>query len=84
VVSVLASGPKVRRIKPDRGRQFLRMIKTRSNTFFGGEVKPSAPCRKISRQVKDPYSTKRDTYSQIHILFRQVSPALLNGSELIY
>jgi hypothetical protein len=28
-------------------------IKIRSPTFFGGELQPSVPCRKISRHVKD-------------------------------
>jgi hypothetical protein len=30
---------------------FLRVIKIRSTTSFGGEVKPSTPCRKILRHV---------------------------------
>jgi hypothetical protein len=34
---------------------FLRAIKIRSTTSVGGEVKPSAACRKISRYVKEPY-----------------------------
>jgi hypothetical protein len=31
----------------------LLRIKIRSKAFFGGEVNPSAPCRKILRHVKD-------------------------------
>jgi hypothetical protein len=38
VVSVLATGPKVRGFDG-----FLRVIKIRS-PYFGGEVKPSVPC----------------------------------------
>jgi hypothetical protein len=34
---------------------FLIVIKIRSTTSFGGEVKPSVPCRKILRHVKEPY-----------------------------
>jgi hypothetical protein len=37
VVSVLATGPKVRGFKPGRGC---------STPSFGGEVKPSDPCRR--------------------------------------
>jgi hypothetical protein len=45
VVSVLATGPKVRGFKPDG---FLRVIKICSTTSFGGEVKPSVPCRRFT------------------------------------
>jgi hypothetical protein len=46
VVSVLATGPKVRGFDPDRG--IKRVIKFRSTTSFGGEVKPSVPCRRFT------------------------------------
>jgi hypothetical protein len=46
VVSVLATGPKVRGFDPG----FLRVIKIRSTISFGGEVKPSD-----LRHVKEPY-----------------------------
>jgi hypothetical protein len=52
VVSVLATGPKVRGFKAGRGDGFLRAIQIRSTVFLGGAVKPSAPCRKILRHVK--------------------------------
>jgi hypothetical protein len=52
VVIVLAIGPKVRRLKPGRGRWILRAIKLWSTTSFGGEVKPSVQCCKILRYVK--------------------------------
>jgi hypothetical protein len=32
-----------------------------STTFFGWEVKPSVPCHKILRHVKDSYGHERDT-----------------------
>jgi hypothetical protein len=53
VVSVLATGLKGRGLKLGRGVRFLRAIKIRSTPFFGWEVKPEAPCRKILRHVKE-------------------------------
>jgi hypothetical protein len=44
---------------------FLRVIKILSTTSFGGEVKPSVPC-KILRHVKDPYSMKEILSVIIH------------------
>jgi hypothetical protein len=38
---------------------FLKAIKILSTTFFGYQVKPSAPC-KIFRHVKDPLRCDRD------------------------
>jgi hypothetical protein len=35
--------------------EFLRTIKVRSTSSFGEVVKPSAPCRKMLRHVKDPF-----------------------------
>jgi hypothetical protein len=55
MVSVFAVGPKVRGLNPGRGDGFLRAIKIRSTSSFGGEVKPEAPCRKILRNVKKPF-----------------------------
>jgi hypothetical protein len=52
VVSVLVTGPKDRRFKPDRGDEFLRAIKIRSTPSFGWEVKPEAPDRKILLPIK--------------------------------
>jgi hypothetical protein len=78
VVSGLDIGPIVRGFKPGQGRPNLIAIKIRSTTSFGGEVKPSAPCRKILRQVKERYGYKRDFVGKIHLPFlRHVSPASL-------
>jgi hypothetical protein len=44
MVSVHATGPKVRRLKTGRGGEFLMAIKIRSTFFFGGEVKQESPC----------------------------------------
>jgi hypothetical protein len=52
VVSVLATGPIVLGFKHGRGVGFLRAIKVRNTPFFGWEVKPEVPCRKILRHVK--------------------------------
>jgi hypothetical protein len=40
---------------------FLMAIKIHTTASFGGEVKPSVPCREILRHVKNPYSMKADT-----------------------
>jgi hypothetical protein len=52
MVSVLVIRPKIRCFKPGLGDGFLRAIKIRSTSSFGGEVKPEAHCLKILRQVK--------------------------------
>jgi hypothetical protein len=59
VLGVLDTGPKGRGFKPGRGDGFLRAINIRSTTFFGWEVKPEVPCRKILRHVKDPLTYQR-------------------------
>jgi hypothetical protein len=40
---------------------FLRAIKIRRATSFGGEVKPSVPCHKILRHVKNHHEYETDT-----------------------
>jgi hypothetical protein len=55
LVSVLAIGPKVCRFIPGRGR-----LKSSARLRFGGEVNPSATCRKILRHVKNPSKCERD------------------------
>jgi hypothetical protein len=64
VVIVLATGPKVS--KPAENDGLLRAIKIPNTTSFAGEVKPAAPCRKILRHVKDPYSMKDILVGKIH------------------
>jgi hypothetical protein len=61
MVSVLATGPKVREFKPSRGL-CVRVIKINTPSF-GGEVKPSAPCRSIYGLLKIPAECDRDTTS---------------------
>ena len=47
-VSVLAFGTQVRGFKPGRSRRIFRAKKILSTPSFGGEVKPSVPCRKFT------------------------------------
>jgi hypothetical protein len=54
VVIVLAIGPKVRGFIPGRGRRNFKYNINLCKTSLGWEVKPSVPCRKILRHVKDP------------------------------
>jgi hypothetical protein len=53
--SVLAIGTKVRGFKLVCGDGFLTTIKIRSTASFGGEVRPSVPCRKTLQYVKKLY-----------------------------
>jgi hypothetical protein len=56
----------VRGFKPRRGDGFLRAIKFRSTTSFGGEVQPQDPCREILRRVKDPLRYDRQNSEAIY------------------
>jgi hypothetical protein len=47
MTSLLSTVPKVRGFKLGRGRLISKNDKIRSTPYFEGEVKPSAPCRKI-------------------------------------
>jgi hypothetical protein len=58
---VLATGPKFRGLNPVEDDRSLRQKKNLIKTSFRGEVKPSVPCRKILRHVKEPYEYERDT-----------------------
>jgi hypothetical protein len=73
MISVLAIESKVRGFKSGRERRILRPIKIRSTPSFGGEVKPSVPCRKIfaacQRTIR---SMNKDTLlGQINHFIRQ-------------
>jgi hypothetical protein len=54
-VIVLAIGLKVPGLKPGQSDRFFRAIKIRITPPFGGEVKPSAACRKTLRHVEELY-----------------------------
>jgi hypothetical protein len=56
-------------LDPAEDNGFLRAIKIRSTLSFGGEVKPSAPRRKILRHVKNYYSMKETLVGKIHAYF---------------
>jgi hypothetical protein len=53
LIIVLAIDPRFAGSYPAEDNEFLRVIKIRSTTSFGEEVKPSAPCRNILRHVKE-------------------------------
>jgi hypothetical protein len=52
---VLDFGTQVRRFTPGRNHWIFRAKKILSTPSFGGEVKPSVPCRAL-RHVKEPKS----------------------------
>jgi hypothetical protein len=84
VVSVLPFGPKVRGC-PAEDCGFLMAIKIRSTNSFGGEVKPSVPCRKTLRHVKDPYRyEQKEPRRKSSAISRQVSSASLLGTSAGY
>ena len=45
---MLASGTQVRGFKPGRSRRIFQGEKILSTPSFGGEVKPSVPCRRFT------------------------------------
>jgi hypothetical protein len=45
---MLAFGTQVRGFKPDRSRLIFKGEKNLSTPSFGGEVKPSVPCRRFA------------------------------------
>ena len=47
-VSVLAFGTQVFGFNPDRSRWIFQGVKILSTPSFGGEVKPSVPCRRFT------------------------------------
>jgi hypothetical protein len=78
MASALANGTTVRGFNPGRGGWILRAIRIRSAPSFGGEIKPSAPSRKILRNVKVPYKYERIYFSRPNSSFSSsVFPALL-------
>jgi hypothetical protein len=66
VVIVLTIRHKFGGSNPDEDDGFLRAIKIRSTSSFGGEVEPLAPFRKFSRHIKNPYSMKEILVGKIH------------------
>jgi hypothetical protein len=64
MIIVLAIGQRLACSNPTENNEFLRAIKIRSTTSVVGEVKTSAPCRKILRHVKNSLRYYRDTDRQ--------------------
>ena len=52
--SVLAFGTQVRGFKPGRSRRIFMAEKILSTPSFGGEVKPSVPCRRFAACKRSP------------------------------
>jgi hypothetical protein len=55
MVSVSATGHKVRGFKPCRGEGILRKVKIHSTPSFGEKVKPEAPRLKILSYIKNNF-----------------------------
>jgi hypothetical protein len=70
---------------PAQNDGFLRVVKIRSMTSFGREVKPAALRRKILRHVKDPSEHDRDI-SPIKLtdISRQLSSCFVTRCLLIF
>jgi hypothetical protein len=52
---------------PAKGDEFLNVI-IRSTPSFGGEVKPLAPCLKISWHLKDPFESTKQMLRKAQIV----------------
>jgi hypothetical protein len=78
---VLATGPKGRGFKPDLGDGLLRAIKMFSTPYFGWEVRPEIPCRKILWHVKHPLSISDTEYAKFSLLrpFLLITPYVSAG-----
>jgi hypothetical protein len=62
---------------PAKGNGLLRVIKIHSTHSFGGQVKPLAPCRKISWHVKELYKHEEILHRQNSSFPFPYPPALL-------
>jgi hypothetical protein len=69
VVTYLPSDPRFVGSNQAEDDGYLRVIKIRTMTSFGGDVKPLVPCHNILRHVKEPYECEE-------ILSRQNSAAI--------
>jgi len=61
VLIMRAIGPKVPEFRPGQRRWNLKGHKNPSHTSFGGEVKPSVPCRVFYGMLKNLAEYERDT-----------------------
>jgi hypothetical protein len=65
VVSMLASGTQDRGFAPDRSRRIFSGEKILSMPSFGGEVKPSVPCRSFAACKRSVNDVKRRHFGKI-------------------
>jgi hypothetical protein len=72
VFSVLAIGTIGCGFEPGQVGGFLRAIKVRSTPFFGWEVKPDVPCRKILRRVTDLLKLHGDGWTKFSFPSRKL------------
>ena len=77
---MLAFGTQVRGFKPGQSRQIFKgQIKIFSTPSFGGEVKPSVPCRRFAACKRSLNVTWKSTFRQM-ILAHAVPPFATRGS----
>jgi hypothetical protein len=83
VVACLPPDPRFAGSNPAEDNGFLRVIKIRSTTSFGGEVKSSVPCRRFTACKRTLRIWKRCFVQNSAAMFlTHVSPALLlDGSS---
>ena len=78
---MLAFGTQVRGFKPGRSPRIFQGEKILSAPSFGGEVKPSVPCRKL-RHVKEPKSdVEVVTFGKILGHFSPIVPPSATGES---
>jgi hypothetical protein len=65
MINVLPLDPRFTGSNPSESNGFLKTIKIRSTISFVGEVKPSAPFRKILQHVKNNFRYYRHTDKKI-------------------
>ena len=67
--SVLAFGTQVRGFAPGRSRRIFRAKKILSTSSFGGEVKPSVPCRSFTACKRSLNVTWKSAFRQNYRTF---------------
>jgi hypothetical protein len=67
--SVLAFGTQVRRFTPGRSHRIFRAKKSSARLSFGGEVKPSVPCRSFTACKRSLNVTCKSAFRQNYRTF---------------
>jgi hypothetical protein len=75
--------PSVAGSNPALADGFLRAIKIRSATYFGGELKTAVQCRKILWHAKDFYNMKGMLVVKIHRHFSPIFSCFATGCLLV-